>query len=128
LQGPAGDPAAIALLERMAADNPVEFRPLLQRYQEGRDPTGVASTLNPLPGCALLDRGGETMADGPVENALEHIADGAALLAAASCTEGERRFAEEHAAACLPCREALDEAVRLTELLKRALRASGGDL
>jgi hypothetical protein len=50
------------------------------------------------------------------------------LPAVASRTDGARRSAEEHAAACLPCREALDEAVRLTELLKRALRASGGDL
>jgi hypothetical protein len=59
---------------------------------------------------------------------LEHIADRAALLVAASASDDERRSAEEHAAVCLPCREALAEAVRLNALLKRALRPSGGDL
>jgi hypothetical protein len=68
------------------------------------------------------------MTNRPVENSLEHIADRAGLLAAASPADGERRFAEKHAAACLPCRKALAEAVCLTELLKQALRASGGDL
>jgi hypothetical protein len=57
-----------------------------------------------------------------------HIADQAALLVSGSASDGERRSAEEHAAVCLPCREALDEAVRLNALLKRALRASGSDL
>jgi hypothetical protein len=61
------------------------------------------------------------MTDDPSDSSIEHIADRADLLAAASPTDGERRFAERHAAACLPCREALDEAVRLTELLRRAL-------
>ena len=68
------------------------------------------------------------MTDDPIDASNEHIADRAALLAAASPTDGERRDAERHAAACLQCREALDEAVRLNALLKRALRASGGDL
>ena len=68
------------------------------------------------------------MTDDPAVVAPEHIADRAALLAAASPGDDERRSAEEHAAGCIPCREALDEALRLNELLKRALRASGGDL
>ena len=68
------------------------------------------------------------MTDQPAEESLDHIADRAALLAMAAPTDGERRSAEKHAAACLPCREALEEAVRLNTLLKRALRASGGDL
>ena len=68
------------------------------------------------------------MTDDPAVNVLEHIADRAALLAAVSPSDGERRSAEKHAADCPPCREALDEALRLNALLKRALRASGSDL
>ena len=68
------------------------------------------------------------MTDEPASNVLDHITDRASLLAAAAPGDGERRSAEEHAAACLPCREALAEAVRLNALLKRALRASAGDL
>jgi len=68
------------------------------------------------------------MTDEPALDTLEHIADRASLLAAAAPSDGERRSAEKHAAACLPCREALAEALRLKALLKRALRASGGDL
>jgi hypothetical protein len=73
----------------------------------------------------------EPAADAPEHSADQvglHIADRAALLVAAAPTDDERRSAEEHAAVCLPCREALAEAVRLNALLKRALRASGGDL
>ncbi|HEY4394734.1 MAG TPA: hypothetical protein VGP64_11755 [Polyangia bacterium] len=68
------------------------------------------------------------MTDEPAVDALEHIADRAAILAAAPTSDGERRSAEKHAEACLPCREALAEAVRLNALLKRVLRASVGDL
>ena len=68
------------------------------------------------------------MTDEPVVSTLGHIADRAAILAAAPPGDGERRSAEEHAADCLPCREAFDEAVRLNALLRRVLRASVGDL
>jgi hypothetical protein len=68
------------------------------------------------------------MTDDPAVNAPEHIADRAAMLAAAPPGDGERRTAEKHAEACLPCKEALAEAVRLNALLRRVLQASGGDL
>lgn len=68
------------------------------------------------------------MTDEPALDQLEHIADRAAMLAAAPASDGERRSAERHAEVCLPCREALDEAVRLNALLRRVLRASVGDL
>jgi hypothetical protein len=80
--------------------------------------------MNRLAGPALLDRGGEFMTEDSSDASNEHIAHRVGLLAAASPTDEERRFAEEHAAACLPCREALEEAVRLTELLRRALAPS----
>jgi hypothetical protein len=84
--------------------------------------------MNRLPARALLHRDGAAMRDEPAIRTLEHIADRAAILAAAPPGDGERRSAEKHAAACLPCREALDEAVRLNALLRRVLRASVGDL
>ena len=68
------------------------------------------------------------MTDDPAVEALEHIADRAAMLAAAPPGDDERRSAEKHAEDCPPCREALDEAVRLNALLRRVLRASVGDL
>ncbi len=68
------------------------------------------------------------MTDEPALNALEHIADRAALLVAVAPPDGGRRSAEKQAAPCPPCREALAEARRLNALLKRALRAAGGDL
>jgi hypothetical protein len=67
------------------------------------------------------------MADDPPDTSNEHITDWAGLLAAASPADGKRRGAEKHAAACGSCREALEESVRLTDLLRRAL-APAADL
>jgi hypothetical protein len=53
----------------------------------------------------------------------EHIADRAGFLASLSVDDPERRLAEEHARACGPCREALEEGHRLVALLQRALPA-----
>jgi hypothetical protein len=54
----------------------------------------------------------------------DHIADRAGFLAALPRTDPERKQAEEHAHACVPCREALDEGGRLVTLLRRALPAT----
>ncbi|HEY6476060.1 MAG TPA: hypothetical protein VI456_05720 [Polyangia bacterium] len=54
----------------------------------------------------------------------DHIADRAGFLAALPRTDPERKQAEEHAHACVACREALDEGGRLLSLLRRALPAT----
>jgi hypothetical protein len=50
----------------------------------------------------------------------DHVADQAGFLAALSKADPERKQAEAHARSCAPCREALDEGVRLMALLRRA--------
>jgi hypothetical protein len=54
----------------------------------------------------------------------DHVADRAGYLASLPKGDPERKLAEAHAQRCLPCRDALDEGVRLVALLKRALPAT----
>lgn len=54
----------------------------------------------------------------------DHVADRAGYIATLTKTDPERKLAEAHALTCLPCREALDEGVRLVALLRRALPAA----
>jgi hypothetical protein len=58
----------------------------------------------------------------------EHVADQAGFLAALSMNDPERQRAELHARSCAPCREALDEGLRLVAILRRALPASKPEL
>jgi hypothetical protein len=51
----------------------------------------------------------------------DHVADQAGFLAALSKADPARQRAEGHARSSAPCREALDEGVRLVALLRRAL-------
>ena len=51
----------------------------------------------------------------------DHIADRAGFLAALPQDDPERGAADEHAKSCPPCREALDDGVRLMGLLRQAL-------
>jgi hypothetical protein len=51
----------------------------------------------------------------------DHIADRAGFLAALPQDDPERGAADEHAKSCAPCREALDDGVRLMGLLRQAL-------
>ncbi len=51
----------------------------------------------------------------------DHIADRAGFLAALPQDDPEHRAAAEHAQSCAPCREALDDGVRLMGLLRQAL-------
>jgi hypothetical protein len=70
---------------------------------EGRAPGALAITLWPT----------TFMSD--------HVADQAGVLATLANAEPERKQAEEHARSCVPCRQALEEGVRLLALLRRAL-------
>jgi hypothetical protein len=51
----------------------------------------------------------------------DHIADRAGFLAALPQDDPERGAADEHAKSCAPCREALDDGLRLMGLLRQAL-------
>ena len=54
----------------------------------------------------------------------DHVAEQAGFLAALSQDDPERKGADAHARSCAPCREALDEGVRLMALLRRTLPAT----
>jgi hypothetical protein len=51
----------------------------------------------------------------------DHVADQAGFLAALSKADPERKQAEAHARSCAPCRQALEEGLRLVALLRRTL-------
>jgi hypothetical protein len=51
----------------------------------------------------------------------DHVADQAGFLAALSKADPERKRADGHARSCAPCRQALDEGVRLMALLRRTV-------
>jgi len=51
----------------------------------------------------------------------DHVADQAGVLATLSRADPERKQADEHARSCAPCRQALEEGVRLMALLRRTL-------
>jgi hypothetical protein len=55
----------------------------------------------------------------------DHVADQAGVLATLARGDPERKQAEAHARSCAPCRQALDEGVRLMALLRRAIPATG---
>jgi len=57
----------------------------------------------------------------------DHVADQAGVLATLAKADPERREADEHARSCPPCRQALDEGVRLMALLHRTLPATEGE-
>lgn len=54
----------------------------------------------------------------------DHVADQAGFLATLANADPERKRAEAHARSCAPCRQALDEGVRLMALLRRTLPAT----
>src|SRR5262249_26132703 len=54
-----------------------------------------------------------------------HIADRAGFLASLSKNDSERRAAEDHAADCADCRQALEEGARLMLLLREAVPTAG---
>jgi hypothetical protein len=51
----------------------------------------------------------------------DHVADQAGVLATLARSDPERKQADAHARSCAPCRQALDEGVRLMALLRRTL-------
>jgi hypothetical protein len=54
----------------------------------------------------------------------DHVADQAGVLATLAKSDPERKQAEAHARSCPPCRQALDEGVRLMALLRRTVPAT----